>query len=504
MDAAARAQPPERGVGGAADASEVDVVIVGAGLSGIGAAAHLQDRCPDERFVILEARDAIGGTWDLFRYPGIRSDSDMHTLGYAFRPWPDATAIADGASIRRYIVDTAAERGIDRAIRFGHRVVRADWSSARQRWTLAVERANGPPIEIACRFVWFCSGYYLYDRAHRPHFAGEERFDGRWVHPQFWPDDLDLAGRRVVVIGSGATAVTLVPELARHAAHVTMLQRSPTWIIALPSRDRIAERLRRVLPAGLAYRLVRAKNVLLGMLFFRLARRWPAAIGRRLVAEVQRRLPGHDVATHFTPRYGPWDQRLCVAPDGDLFAAIRSGRADVVTDRIESVGEKDIRLASGRSLEADVIVTATGLELEVLGGVGVSIDGRMIDPASTVAYKGTLFSGVPNLALTFGYTNASWTLKADLSARYVCRLLRHMRRHGLASARPRIDANVETRPFLDLTSGYVQRALDRLPRQGSKPPWRLHQNVLRDALMLRGRIDDGTLEFERDSQPARR
>ena len=475
-----------------------DVIIVGAGLSGIGAAAHLQERCPGKSFAILEARNAIGGTWDLFRYPGIRSDSDMYTLGYEFKPWVDAKAIADGSTIRRYIVETAAERGIDRQIRFGHRVVGAHWSSADARWMLDVEHA-GRRERHSCAFLLFCSGYYRYDEAYRPRFPGEERFEGRFVHPQFWPEGLDHAGRRVVVIGSGATAVTIVPEMAKTAAHVTMLQRSPSYIVALPSRDPIAERLKRWLSARAAYRLVRAKNVLLTMFFFRLARKWPDKFKARLLEQVEHLLgPGHDIATDFTPRYAPWDQRLCVAPDADLFRAIREGRASVVTDRIETFTERGIRLASGREIEADIVVTATGLKLNALGDVAVTVDGERRVHADAMAYKGMMFSDVPNLVSTFGYTNASWTLKADLTARFVCRLLRYMDRHGYAVAMARRDASVEARPFLDFSSGYVQRALDTLPKQGSRKPWRLYQNYVLDLLLLRfGRIDDGTITFAR-------
>jgi cation diffusion facilitator CzcD-associated flavoprotein CzcO/acetyl esterase/lipase/short-subunit dehydrogenase len=475
-----------------------DVIIVGAGLSGIGAAAHLQDECPGKRYAILEARAAIGGTWDLFRYPGVRSDSDMHTLGYAFKPWTHAKAIADGPSIRAYIEETAAERGIDRHIRFGERVLRAEWSSADACWRVEVQ-AGDARRHYAANFLLFCSGYYDYAQGHRPAFAGEERYRGTRVHPQFWPSGLEHAGRRIVVIGSGATAVTLVPELAKTAAHVTMLQRSPSYYLALPSRDGVAEALRRRLPERLAYRLVRAKNVLLTMLFFQASRRWPERMKERLVGAVQRRLgAGHDVATDFTPRYDPWDQRLCVLPDADLFKAIRSGRASVVTDRIDSFTEHGVRLASGRELEADIVVTATGLKLNALGNVQLVVDGRPVRAADTVAYKGTMFSGVPNLAYTFGYTNASWTLKADLIAGWVCRLLDHMERRGLAVAVPLPDPSVATRPFLELTSGYVQRGQDILPRQGTRKPWRLYQNYLLDLWTLRfGRLDDGTLKFSK-------
>ena len=482
----------------AAQPEQVDVLIIGAGLSGIGAAAHLQDRCPDQTYAILEARQAMGGTWDLFRYPGVRSDSDMYTLGYAFKPWTEAQAIADGPAIRRYIAETAAARGIDRQVRYGHRVLRADWSSAQARWTVEIERAgSGERVRLRCRMLNLCSGYYRYDQGYRPAFAGEQAFRGTLVHPQAWPESLDCTGKRVVVIGSGATAVTLVPALARTAAQVTMLQRSPTYMVTLPSRDALADWLRRHLPAMWAYRLVRLKNILLSMFFFQLARRRPEKVKARLIGLAQAQLgPGVDVATHFTPVYKPWDQRVCVVPDGDLFEAVRSGRAEVVTDRIECFNADGLRLASGRQLDADIVVTATGLQLNLLGDVDFTIDGERCDFSQRMAYKGMMFSGVPNLVYTFGYTNASWTLKADLTADWLCRLLRHMQRRGLAVATPRADPSVAPRPFLDFSSGYVQRALDRLPRQGATKPWRLYQNYGLDWLTLRwGRLDDGTLQL---------
>jgi cation diffusion facilitator CzcD-associated flavoprotein CzcO/acetyl esterase/lipase len=480
-----------------------EVLIVGAGLSGIGAAVHLQRDLPDTSFTILEARDAVGGTWDLFRYPGIRSDSDMYTLGYDFKPWRAPKAIADGTSIRDYIRDTATEHGLAAHIRRQHRVVSADWSSAEGRWQVEIER--GPQRErlrMRPRFVLFCSGYYRYAQGHRPAFPGEQHYRGTWVHPQAWPEGLDHAGRRVVVIGSGATAVTLVPELARTAAHVTMLQRSPSYVVARPARDAIASALGRVLPAGGVYRLVRAKNVLLGWYFYRLLRRYPRQAKARLVGMVREALgPDFDVERHFTPRYKPWDQRLCLVPDGDLFAALREGRASVATDEIETFTEHGIRLRSGRQLDADIVVTATGLELEVLGGAALSVDGRPVEPGRLLVYKGMMFSGVPNFANVFGYTNASWTLKADLSARHFCRLLGHLQRRGQTVFTPVPGEDVRPEPFLDFTSGYVQRAADRLPRQGHRAPWRLHQNYLLDLLMLRlGRVQDDELRL---SGPAR-
>ncbi len=481
----------------------VDVLIVGAGLSGVGAAAHLQDECPGKTFAILEARPALGGTWDLFRYPGIRSDSDMFTLGYRFRPWTEAKAIADGGSIRRYIKETARERGIDRAIRFHHKVVRADWSGQDARWTVTAERSDtGETVTVTCSFLSVCSGYYCYDEGYTPDFPGVDRFTGEVVHPQHWPEDLDYAGKRVVVVGSGATAVTLVPAMAEEAAHVTMLQRSPSYVASLPARDPLAEALRRRVPAKVVYPLVRWKNVLVSMASFQLSRRRPRLMKALLRKGALRRLPeGYDVDTHFAPSYDPWDQRLCLVPDGDLFTAIRSGRASVVTDRIETFTEHGIRLASGEELEADLVVTATGLNLLPIGGIDLSVDGERVELSNTVSYKGMMLSGVPNFSLTIGYTNASWTLKADLVAHYVCRLLNHMSRHGYDVVTPAVPAEAvdwETVPLIDLQSGYVLRSVERLPRQGPEAPWRLFQNYPRDVrLMRRGPVDDGGVRFSR-------
>ena len=484
-----------------------DVVIVGAGLSGIGAAVHLQRDCPGKRFTLLEARQTLGGTWDLFRYPGVRSDSDMYTLGYEFKPWKDAKAIADGPSILQYVKDTAAEHGITPHIRCGHRVVSADWSAADALWTLSIERdPHQAPLTMRARFLLFCAGYYSYAQGYRPSFAGEDRFKGRVVHPQFWPADLSYAGQRVVVIGSGATAVTLVPEMARTAAHVTMLQRSPTYVVARPARDAIADALKRGLPAKVAYALVRAKNVLMGMYFYAMARRYPQQAKARLVGLVRQALgPQFDVERHFTPYYKPWDQRVCLVPDGDLFQTLREGHASVVTDTIETFTEQGIRLQSGQDLPADLIVTATGLQMNVLGDVKVSLDGHPADLTQGLVYKGLMQSGLPNLANTLGYTNASWTLKADLTARYVCRLLQHMDRHGHTVCTPRSDPSVRPEPILSFTSGYVQRGLPLLPQQGDRKPWRLDQNYLLDVLTLRFKpIDDGALVFGRGTAPADR
>jgi monooxygenase len=480
------------------DAGLLDVLIVGAGLSGIGAARRLQRCCPGKRYAIVEARESIGGTWDLFRYPGVRSDSDMYTLGYDFKPWTDAKAIADGPAILRYIRETAQEGGITQHIRFGLTVRSAEWSSSDARWTVTAERAaDGRSVVLRARFLYMCSGYYSYAEGHRPQFAGEADFRGTVLQPQFWPENLDYSGKRVVVIGSGATAVTLVPEMAKTAAHVTMLQRSPTYVVTRPSIDGVAQWLKRRLPSGAAYRLARWKNVLLSMFFYQLARRRPEQMKKRIIEMARAQVgPEFDVDTHFTPRYKPWDQRMCLVPDGDLFERIREGRAAVVTDGIECFTERGVKLASGDELPADIVVMATGLKLNVMGDVAVRIDGRACELGATLSYKGMMLGDVPNLAMTFGYTNASWTLKADLTAGYVCRLLRYMDRNGYAVAMPRRDPSVLPQPFLTFTSGYVRRALAILPKQGSQRPWAVYQNYLLDLFNLRyGRIADGVMQF---------
>lgn len=474
-----------------------DVLIVGAGLSGIGAGYYLQANCPGKSYAILEARDSIGGTWDLFRYPGIRSDSDMYTLGYSFRPWKEAKAIADGPSILSYVRKTAEDYGIDRRIRFNHKVKRAAWSTREAQWTVEVERGT-ETIRFTCNFLYMCSGYYSYDEGYTPDFPGIHRFVGRIVHPQKWTSDVDYAGKRVIVIGSGATAVTLVPSMADIASHVTMLQRSPTYILALPATDMIANILRRILPAKIAYSITRWKNVLLGMMIYMLSKRAPGFVKQLIRAGVKARLPkGFDIDTHFKPRYNPWDQRLCLVPDGDLFTAIEQGRASVVTDHIETFTEKGLKLKSGAELEADLIITATGLSLQVLGGAQITVDGRVVEPGKTLSYKGMMLSDVPNLALAIGYTNASWTLKCDLTCEYVCRLINHMQKSGYQQCTPRIsDPSVAEEPFIDFSSGYVQRALDQLPKQGSKVPWKLYQNYALDIVTLKfGAVEDGTMEF---------
>jgi monooxygenase len=482
----------------------VDVLIVGGGLSGIGAGCHLQANCPERTYAILEARDCIGGTWDLFKYPGIRSDSDMYTLGYSFKPWTQAKAIADGSSILDYVRETATEHGIEEKIRFHHRVVRAEWSSVQARWTVDVQRGDtGERTQLSCGFLLMCSGYYRYDEGYTPEFPGAEHFAGQIVHPQKWTDDIDYAGKRVVVIGSGATAVTLVPSMAQTAAHVTMLQRSPSYVVALPARDAIADALRRRLPARVAYAIVRWKNVLRTMFSFQLSRRRPRVMKALLRKGLEKQLPsGYDIDTHFKPQYNPWDQRLCLVPDGDLFEAISDGSASVVTDSIDAFTERGIRLTSGAELEADLIVTATGLNMLAFGGMEIAVDGREIELPETMSYKGMMLSGVPNFAFTLGYTNASWTLKCDLTCEYLCRLLNHMREHGYSECIPHRDPAVAEQPIIDFSSGYIQRSIDQFPRQGSEPPWRLHQNYARDILSLRyGAIEDDTMQFSSAASP---
>ncbi|AYZ00510.1 NAD(P)/FAD-dependent oxidoreductase [Burkholderia multivorans] len=493
-----RAAPPACG-----DSRDLDVLIVGAGLSGIGAAYHLNKRCPHASVAIVEARDAIGGTWDLFRYPGVRSDSDMFTLGYSFRPWHSDKAISDGQTILDYIRDTARTYGIDKLIRYGQKVVAADWDSNRARWTVRVERTRDGATDTlvyTCRFLYMCSGYYDYDAGYLPDWPAMDTYEGRIVHPQHWPKDLSYANRRVVVIGSGATAVTLVPSMAADAQHVTMLQRSPTYIVSLPARDKIANALRRVLPSRLAHRLVRVKNVLLTMYLYNVSRRKPERTKQFIIRAASRQLgPDFDVAKHLTPRYNPWDQRLCLVPNGDLFKAIRAGRASIVTDEIERFTPTGLKLKSGAQLDADVIVTATGLKVKMLGGARVTVDGRAVDLPQTVSYKGMMYSDVPNLASSFGYTNASWTLKAELIARYVCRLLNHMRAHGYDTCVPRLaPGDLGDVPAVNLSSGYIQRAAGILPKQGQRKPWKFHQNYVLDLASLKfSGLADSAMHFER-------
>jgi len=475
----------------------VDVLIVGAGLSGIGAACQLRAGHPGRSVAVLESRGASGGTWDLFRYPGVRSDSDMFTFGYRWRPWPSHTALADGGLILDYVRTVAREQGVDRLVRYHHKVLGADWDSAAARWTVRIER-DGEPLTMTCGFLWGATGYYDYEEGHTPVFPGRERFQGQVVHPQHWPEDLDYAGKRVVVIGSGATAITLLPSMAGTTEHITMLQRTPTYILPQPGEDpwsRLFDRL--PLPAAVTYPVVRWKNVLRLVASYQLARRFPRQAKAVIRRFTEPQLPeGVSFDEHFQPSYDPWDQRLCVVPDGDLFKALRAGQASVVTDTIETFDETGIALTSGEHLDADIIVTATGLKLLAFGGLELSLDGERIDVSQAMSYKGLMLSGVPNFAYTIGYTNASWTLKADLVGEYVVRLLSHLDEHGLRAVVPVRDESVGERPFMDLASGYIQRALDDLPKQGDRAPWMLRQNYLQDVRTIRrDRIDDEALAF---------
>ncbi len=484
---------------------QFDVVVVGAGLSGIGAGYYLQSRCPRLSYAILEGRGGLGGTWDLFRFPGIRSDSDMFTLGYSFRPWKEARAMADGESILTYLRETAREFGIDRRIRFGHRVTAASWSSEKSLWT--VDAQSGPertPVRFTCRFLYLCSGYYDYEHGYEPAFAGSGEFQGLIIHPQHWPRDFDYAGRRIVVIGSGSTAVTLIPALAQKAAHVTMLQRSPSYIVSRPAEDSLARLVRRILPERATHRLVRWKNVLLGIYFYQICRRAPGLARRLLRRHLAKELPADfDLDTHFRPAYDPWDQRVCLVPDSDFFQAIKAGRVSVVTDHVERFTPNGIRLKSGRELPADIIVTATGLSLLACGGIRLSVDGAGVEPGRTLAYKGCMLSNVPNLAICLGYINASWTLRADLTSAYVCRLLEHMNRRGYRQCVPRGDGPLaDAQPLLGLQSNYVKRGLPSFPKQGSKAPWVFRQNYLLDWLTMKfSSLEDGTLQFSKGSLP---
>ena len=484
----------------------VDVVVVGAGLSGIGAGYHLQTMSPDRSYVILEGRDGLGGTWDLFKYPGIRSDSDMHTLGFSFKPWTEAKSIADGPSILQYLKQTVAQFGIDKNIRYGQLVTKAEWSTDDAQWTVtSTNKATGASNTITCSFLFMCSGYYSYKKGHTPEFTGRERFKGMVVHPQEWPTDLDYAGSRVVVIGSGATAVTIVPSMADKAAHVTMLQRSPTYMVSRPDHDVLANRMRKVLPPKMAYNLTRFKNTWRQQLVYNKTRTDPDKVKQLLLGGIKMELGAdYDIDKHFTPAYNPWDQRLCLVPNGDFFKAMREGKASVVTDHITSFTETGIQLASGEHLDADIIITATGLELVTLGEMDFFVDGNQVDFAKTWTYKGFAYSDIPNLASTFGYINASWTLRSDLTAEYVCRLLNHMRKKGVAQCTPRLrdqDRSMKERPWIDgFSSGYMQRMMHRMPRQGDHEPWINPQNYRRDKKMFKhSPIDDGVMQFSKQS-----
>jgi monooxygenase len=481
-----------------------DVLIVGAGLSGIGAARHLKDKCPGKTFAILEGRDVMGGTWDLFRYPGIRSDSDMYTLGYNFKPWTEKQVIADGDRIRNYIADAAREGGIDNKVRYGHKVVKADWHSDSATWALQVQLKGGEVVPMSCNWLMMCSGYYNYEEGFTPDFPGREAFKGQVIHPQFWPEQLDYTGKRVVVIGSGATAITLIPSMTHKAGHVTMLQRTPSYVVSVPQFDPMVRVLLKFLPEMTVYNISRARNNFITQMIFKLSRKYPNFMRKLLLKQVKAQVgPDFDMK-HFTPPYNPWDQRLCAVPNGDLFKALRKGKASVVTDHIDRFVDKGILLKSGQVLEADIIVTATGLNLRLFGGMQMSVDGQAVDMSQRISYKGLMFNDLPNMSNTLGYTNASWTLKADLIAEYVCRLIKHMDATGTRIAVPRRkDPSVKEAPLLDMTSGYVARAAAQLPKGADRAPWKLYQNYALDTDQLRnGKLEDGVMEFSKPSAAA--
>ena len=476
----------------------IDVLIIGAGLSGIGGACHLRRSSPDRSFMILESREASGGTWDLFRYPGIRSDSDMYTFGYGFKPWSDKSSIADGHKILSYIREAAAEYDVEQHIRYQHKVVTASWSSTQSRWSVTAERGDtGEQVTISCQFIFSCSGYYDYDQGYTPEFAGIDSFKGQVIHAQHWPEQLDYQGKRVVVIGSGATAVTLVPAMSQDTASLVMLQRTPTYIASVPKEQPLAETLRKWLPDSWVFRLIRWKQVLFQIYLYQLSRRNPQRLRKYLLGLVRKEMgPDYDVDTHFTPDYNPWDQRLCGVPDGDLFTAIRENRAEVVTDHIDQFNKEGIHLKSGKQLDADIVVLATGLNLKFAGGVQYSVDGKVLDFAEHFIFRGMMFSGLPNMAFTVGYTNSSWTLKADLTGQYVSRLLNKMARHSYTAVTPRLTGEVEEMPLLDFDAGYVLRSRESFPKQGNRLPWKNYQNYIRDFIGLRlGRQNDDELEF---------
>jgi cation diffusion facilitator CzcD-associated flavoprotein CzcO len=479
-----------------------DIIIVGAGLTGIGAACHLSDKCPDRSYLVLESRQSSGGTWDLFRYPGIRSDSDMHTLGYSFKPWQSAKAIADGPSILRYVRETAAENAIDQHIRYGHCLLSASWCSQQSLWTLDIRQADSDNVvQMSCNFLYMCAGYYSYDKPHDPKFPGIDQFNGQVIHPQFWPDDLHYQDKQVVIVGSGATAMTLLPSMADKAKKITMLQRSPTYVISRPSVDWLANGLKRLLPVTWAYRLTRLKNTLYQEWLFKLARRSPQFIKALLLFNVRRRLgKSYDVDRHFTPDYNPWDQRLCLVPDGDLFDAINSGKAAIVTEQIKCFNQSGIELTSGQHLPADIVVSATGLELQIMGGVTFTVDGRAVDFSSQITYKGLMVSGVPNMVSIFGYINASWTLRADLAAEWVCRTLNHMTSTQTSKVVPQVPDSLKGMPtkdwIADFPAGYLKRTMHLQPRQGNQDPWVNSQDFRKErALFKQPLATDDALHF---------
>lgn len=475
----------------------VDVIIIGAGISGIGAGCHLTMKSPGRTFAILEGRDNLGGTWDLFKYPGIRSDSDMYTFGYAFRPWTEGKDIASAESIIRYLKQTSEEFGVDEKIRYVHRVTKVNWSTADKHWVVDVTK-GGISFQMSCQFLLTCTGYYDYNNAYLPKFEGYGDYAGTIVQPQFWPEDLDYKNKTVLVIGSGATAITLVPSLAGETKHVTMLQRSPTYVFTRPAKDKIANFLRKILPTKTAYRLARTKNVLLNIFMFNRARSKPDKVRKFLHKMAKDELGDSvDVDVHFNPSYNPWDQRLCLIPDSDLFNVLKDGSASIVTDHIERFTKTGVKLKSGANIEADIIVPATGLNLQFLGGIEASVDGKKLEVADLLNYRGMMFGGVPNMAAVFGYTNASWTLKADLTCGYVARLLNYMDKHGYEIATPTPPENMDTEPLVNLQSGYFLRSVDALPKQGTETPWRNPENYLKDYKTIRwGKFNDGVMAFE--------
>ncbi|MFM9986097.1 MAG: flavin-containing monooxygenase [Flavobacteriales bacterium] len=480
------------------DSPLYDVLIVGAGLSGIGAAYHIQSKCPSKSFAILEGRASMGGTWDLFKYPGIRSDSDMYTLGFSFNQWVNPKAIADGPSILQYIKDTAAKFEIDKKIKYNHKVLDACWSDSEKMWTITLgDHESIPYKNIRCKFLFTCCGYYDYVQGYSPSFPNNKAFGGIMIHPQQWDTNLVYENKKVIVIGSGATAVTLVPEMAKKAEKVTMLQRSPSYVVSLPQEDQLANFLKKVLPGKVAYHIVRWKNILFSLSFYNASRKWPNAIKKLILKGVKREMGESYDLTHFNPFYNPWDQRLCIVPDGDLFHAIKSGKAEVVTDTIQEFTAKGILLSSGKELQADIIVTATGLKVQLLGGMTLRVNRKVAEPKDIHCYRGVMFSDIPNFAVAIGYTNASWTLKCDLNCDYVVRLLNYMDKNNYAVCTPRFDSTeFSSEPLLDFDAGYIKRAVHILPQQGSKAPWKVHQNYLRDSFLLKySSIKDKYLEF---------
>ena len=472
-----------------------DVIIIGAGLSGIGAACHLSKNCPDKSYAVLEGREQMGGTWDLFKYPGIRSDSDMYTLGYNFKPWTDPQAIADGPSILKYIKETASEFNVTDKIRYQQKVTKIDWDSESARWTLTINQGD-QHTQMQCSFLITCTGYYNYQAGYTPEFPGRNNYQGTFIHPQHWPETLDYSNKKIVVIGSGATAVTLVPELAKKATSVTMLQRSPTYLTSLPRVDHLSVWMRKVLPDTWVYRFARTRNIGFTIAFYNYCKKFPNNARKFIAKMAKKDLPDHFDMKHFDPKYNPWDERVCVVPDSDMFQAISDGKADVMTDTIETFTETGLKLDSGKELEADIIISATGLDIQIMGGIEVSVDGQAYDFSEKMIYRGVLFQDLPNLGMIFGYTNASWTLKSDLVSEYMCRVINHLDKTNTNTAVPKDNQSMKHIPFMDMSSGYIQRALHKAPKQGEKLPWRLYQNYLKDMFMLRyGKLDDDVLTF---------